>query len=101
MTDTFTDNPEWSHLKRYIFRMLLAFDQWFNAVCFFGFVDETVSGRVGRAVLGGNPKWWVIYLHRFIDAFFLAFFGDKDHCIRSIEPEDRFDERPEIWRWSK
>lgn len=63
----------------YLFRVLLAFDQFVNAV-FGGRPDHTISGRTGLAAEEGKP--FGLAFERLVNA--LLFF-DPDHCRRSIE----------------
>jgi hypothetical protein len=84
-------------IGQYFYNLLLAYDQFFNAV-FLGDVDESISGRTGRAIASGKPKWWVRYLAKFVDWLFLTLIGEKDHVKNAIEPEERPMEK-ELWSW--
>ncbi len=55
-------------------QIAIGFDQLVNAAAN-GNVDETISSRAHRAMLGG--KRWGCLLCRFLDRF------DKNHCIKS------------------
>lgn len=59
-------------------RILVAFDQFWNAVGG-GSEDETISSRVGRNAVAG--KRWALILEKMIDA--IPWFG-KGHCRRAI-----------------
>lgn len=83
---------------RWWFRFLIAVDQLLN-VLLLGFPDETLSGRLGRAMASGNPKWFVKPFALFVDGMFLFLMAETNHCLNSVEPEDDFDSRPESWRW--
>lgn len=87
---------KWARIA--IFRLLLAIDQLANAILL-GFPDESISGRVGRAIASGRPKDWVRPIRDILDYVFLKLFNDPDHCNTSQEPEERFEERYEIWCW--
>lgn len=82
----------------YMFRLLLSIDQFINVI-FAGFPDESLSGRLGRAFETGKPKWFALIGKRFVDWLFLALFGERNHCVNAMEPEDRFENRPEFWKW--
>ena len=66
-------------LKRWIWNLLIATDQWFNAF-FHGDPDETISSRAAKAQIKGRR--WGCLLCRFLDIF------EKDHCIKSIEYDE-------------
>jgi len=82
----------------YLFRLLLGIDQMANVVMV-GFPDESISGRLGRAHLTGKPKWFARRGRIVVDWIFLSIFGERDHCVNAIEPEDNFHDRPEFWKW--
>lgn len=100
MTDPYFDNPKLKPWQVFFGRLLLAVDQLVN-VLLLGFPDETISGRCGRAMASGNAKWFVPALTALIDEMFYAWFLEKNHCKNSLEPEDRFTERRELWAWQK
>ena len=66
-------------LAYYVFRVLIALDQFGNALLG-GRPDHTISGRVGYYAL--KNKQWALNAERVINTLF---FWDKDHCRRSIE----------------
>lgn len=70
------DTPKGQYLKN----LLIATDQWINALCG-GYCDETLSSRAHRRRLAGNPR-----LADWLDRFF-ALFGDRNHCQASFESE--------------
>jgi hypothetical protein len=86
-------------VKLTIYRIFLAIDQLLN-VFLLGFPDESISGRTGRAMATGRPKWFVPYVHRFINGLF-DLLGENHHCESAVEPEENFNERLELWRWYK
>lgn len=83
-------------IQLYIYNVLLATSQFINAFLL-GDPDESISGRCGRALASGRPKYWVVPLVLFINSIFLV-FGEKGHVQNSIEPEERPHEK-ELWRW--
>ena len=84
-------------LYLYGFRIALSVDQTFN-VFLLGFPDESISGRVGRAVKTGKPKRGVATLGKIIDWVFLVLFNDENHIENSIEFEDDFGSRYEEFK---
>lgn len=70
-------------IKRYLFNLLIAIDQIFNAILG-GDPDHTISGRLGKC-----EKKWCRFICKILDIF------DKNHCKNSIE-WDRGDKA--IWR---
>ena len=82
----------------YYFNLLLALDQFVNALLF-GDPDETLSGRLGRAQLAKKKLFFVKPFRKFVDWLFIALIGQRNHCIESIEHEETFDK--EIWSWIK
>lgn len=85
-------------LRVFIFNILLSIDQYAN-VWLLGDPDETISGRTGRAMVSGKPKWFVPLLHKAIDKLFNILDGQQNHCIDSIEPEETYPR--ELWSWIK
>jgi hypothetical protein len=85
-------------LGRFVFNLLLSIDQYAN-VLLLGDPDETISGRTGRAMLSGRPKWFVPYAHKAINKLFNILDGQQNHCIDSVEPEETYDK--ELWSWIK
>lgn len=63
-------------MKRYLVNLLIAIDQFGNAL-FAGDPDETISSRAGKAARRGRR--WGCVLCRVLDVF------DRDHCEKSIE----------------
>lgn len=85
-------------LGQYIYNNALAVDQYINAVLL-GDPDESISGRTGRAIKSGNPKWWVKPLAYILDKLFEWLFNEKDHVLNAIEPEEKYEK--ELWSWIK
>lgn len=68
-------------LKQYIWNVLIAIDQLFNAL-FGGDPDETISSRVGKRVKSGDPDLVSEVLCEVLDAI------DENHCEESIEYDE-------------
>lgn len=69
-------------MKRYLRNLLISFDQ--HANCWLGGnPDETISSRVGKAAC--QDKRWALICAALIDWLFLRLFGERDHCLMSIE----------------
>ena len=83
---------------KYLFNLLLSLDQLLNVILL-GDPDDSLSGRCGRAVLSGRPKFWVTPLMHVMDFLFLTLAGEENHCLSSVEPEELM--KKELWRWSK
>jgi hypothetical protein len=86
-------------LYQYIYNLALSFDQFVNTILL-GDPDESISGRCGRAIESGHPKWFVLPLAFLIDLLFLMVFGEEDHVKNAIEPEEQPHEK-ELWSWIK
>jgi len=88
-----------------LFRVLLALDQLGNVLPIpyigFGFPDESWSGRAGRALATGRQHFWVKSFCKTLDYVFEKLVGEKEHCKNSIEPDERFNERFELFPWYK
>lgn len=81
------------------YNLLLGCDQFLN-VLLLGDPDESLSGRTGRAILSGRPKFWVKPLGRMVDSLAYVLAGEVDHCKNAVEPEERPFEK-ELWSWVK
>jgi hypothetical protein len=90
--------PKGNWLQQYLFNIALGLDQFIN-VLLLGDTDDSISGRCGRAMASGKPKWFVKILTPVIDWLFLKLFNDEDHCKNSIESEESMSY--EIWSWHK
>jgi hypothetical protein len=84
-------------LERYGMFIAIGADQMGNVYAA-GFPDETISSRVGRAVVSGRPRLIARFLHRFLK---VLFFWQKDHAVESIEHSEMFNSRHEPWAWHK
>lgn len=69
-------------LKRYIWNLLIALDQFGNALAA-GDPDETISSRAGKGKAEG--KRWACLLCRLLDQI------QRGHCDKSIELEEGAD----------
>jgi hypothetical protein len=70
-------------MKRYIWRILISIDQFFNTL-FFGHEDETISSRMGKRARKGDK--FAICFCKVLDLV------DKNHCEKSIEEDEGFEE---------
>lgn len=86
-------------IKQYLYNLALSFDQLLNAILL-GDPDESISGRCGRAVASGKPKFFVKPMAKIVDFIFLILFKEKDHVKNAIEPEE-FPHEKELWSWIK
>lgn len=100
MTEHDSTGDKLSPWQMYFFRVFLGFDQMLN-VFLFGFPDESISGRLGRSHIAGKPKWFARYGKIVVDWLFLTLFNERNHCLNAMEPEEKFEQRPELWRWYK
>jgi hypothetical protein len=79
-------------------QLALAADQNMNVI-WLGDPDETISSRIGRAILSGRPKWYIkFFLRPFVDMM-AKLFGDFDHCINAVEKDENMDEKYQVWKW--
>lgn len=88
-----------TELRQFLYNLLLGSDQFLN-VLLLGDPDESLSGRTGRAILSGRPKWFVIGFEKSIDKLAYVLVGEIDHCKNAVEPEERPLEK-ELWSWIK
>lgn len=63
-------------LLQFGYNLALSVDQFVNVILL-GDPDESISGRLGRAMASGRPKWWVVPFAYFVDGLFLIFFWEK------------------------
>jgi hypothetical protein len=85
-------------MMQFIYNFFLALSQ-FNNTLLLGDPDESISGRLGRAYLSGKPKWWVEPWMHAVDWVFVAFLGELNHCVESVEYTEAHDK--ELWSWIK
>jgi hypothetical protein len=76
-------------MKKYIYNILVAIDQFLNAL-FCGDPDETISSRAGK-----RHPW----LARWIDWFFLKVFKQPNHSAASVVDDEGNDSVPPSQRW--
>lgn len=81
---------------QYAFNLALTFDQAVNVILL-GDPDDSISGRCGRALLSGKPKWWVKPLSMHVDWMFDFIFNEKNHCLNSVEEGEKYEK--ELWCW--
>ena len=83
-------------MKKYLWNLLLAFDQLLNALILGGDRDETMSGRLGKAHRGDygikgiyiSFPFWLL-----INSIFYPLEGWAwGHCERSIEEDEGKDD---------
>lgn len=80
------------YIGRYIINILIAIDQFFNAL-FLGDPDETLSSRFGKWMTTAPKKsarWYIA-----VTVCMVLNKLDKDHCIDHIEDDEGADA---IWR---
>lgn len=66
-------------IGRYLKNILIALDQFMNALCG-GDPDETISSRIGKRRDAAEKFWaWVVDK---------LFFWQKEHTKHSIEPDE-------------
>ncbi len=83
---------------QYLYNLALAHDQWINAILL-GDPDESISGRCGRALASGRPKWFVSPLARHVDWVFRVFFREEHHVVNAVESEETCGKQ--LWSWIK
>jgi hypothetical protein len=86
-------------LKQYLYNLLLSYDQWINTILL-GDPDESLSGRLGRAMIHERPKWWVKPMARANDLMWRVLAGEENHSLMAVEHEERPLEK-ELWSWVK
>ena len=86
-------------IKTYVYNVFLGLDQMTNVILL-GDPDESISGRIGRAMASGRPKWFVPTIQRSLDWFALKVFKQPNHCSWSIEDKDLPLDK-QLWDWQK
>jgi len=86
-------------IAQLLYNLGLGLDQFTN-VLLLGDPDESLSGRLGRAKLSGRPKYWVEPMAKVNDKIWKFVTGEENHCVNSVEPEERPFEK-ELWSWIK
>lgn len=86
-------------MKQYLYNLGLGLDQFVN-VLLLGDPDESISGRLGRAMQSGKPKWFVPPLAKANDALWLFVTGERNHCANAVELEECPGSK-ELWAWYK
>ena len=88
-----------SSFKQYLYNLGLGLDQFLNVILL-GDPDESVSGRLGRAMKSGKPKWFVPTLVKINDKAWYLIRKEIDHSINAIE-ENETPKEKELWSWHK
>jgi hypothetical protein len=83
--------------RQLLYNFLLGSDQMLN-VLLLGDPDESLSGRLGRAMASGRAKWWVPSCARTVDRLARWVSGEIDHCANAVEPEEAAMNK-ELWSW--
>jgi len=82
----FGRTPKWLlWLGRYVVNILIAFDQFCNALLA-GDPDETISSRIGKMITSGEGNYFTILVNDFLDGL------DPNHSIDAIEPDEGDDQ---------
>lgn len=71
-----------ARLIRWVLQVLIALDQFANALLFFGWADETISARSWRQ--RDQLRWRIA---RVLIDWLFARLGDRDHCRSAYESE--------------
>jgi hypothetical protein len=82
-----------SPMTQYVYNVLLSWSQALSALTG-GDPDESVSSRTGRAMLA-DKVWFKNVQGPFIDWL----VGERDHCLNSIENDEK--RIKELWDWAK
>ncbi|MFO0447771.1 MAG: hypothetical protein ACK52I_03615 [Pseudomonadota bacterium] len=86
-----------SFITQYLYNLGLGIDQMIN-VLLLGDPDESLSGRMGRAMLSGKPKWWVPACVKVNDWLWFILAGEIDHSANAVEPDENPMDK-ELWSW--
>ena len=86
-------------MKQYLYNLFLSLSQLLSTILG-GDPDESLSGRLGRAYLSGQPRWFVTPALRLNDFLFKFLFKEQNHSINSVEWEEKPHEK-ELWSWIK
>lgn len=73
-------------LKSYRYSLWISQDQDVNAI-FFGNPDATISSRIGVLALMGSKTAY--YMSEVIDWLFYKTVGQENHCVASIEHDEK------------
>lgn len=83
--------------ERYICNVFLGIDYFVN-VLLLGDPDDSISERLGRAMLSGKPKFFVPPVFNFVNFMALHIFGQENHCQKAVYT---YPVPNELWNWSK
>lgn len=84
-------------LKQYIFNILLGIDDLTNTILL-GDPDDSISGRLGRAMASGKPRFFVPPIFHLVNWVALKIFKQENHCQDAIAT---YPLTHELWNWSK
>lgn len=87
-------------MKKYGWNLLIMLDMVVNCVFLLGSPHETISGRTGRAMASGKPKWFVPPFQKVLDFVAREGFDDDNHSKDSIEDCNEILDS-EIYSWIK
>ena len=73
----------------------MAIDQ-FASTILGGHPDDTISQRLGRAIIAGEKSASIKISVSFVDLLAKVLVGERDHCVNSLK--GKTDAR-EIWNW--
>lgn len=82
-------------MSQYLLNMLMAIDQ-FASTILGGHPDDTISQRLGRAIIAGEKSVAIKISVSIVDMLAKVLVGERDHCINSLK--GKTDAR-EIWNW--
>lgn len=82
-------------MSQYLLNMLMAIDQFASTVLG-GHPDDTISQRLGRAIIAGEKSVAIKISVSIVDMLAKVLVGERDHCINSLK--GKTDAR-EIWNW--
>lgn len=82
-------------MSQYLLNILMAVDQ-FASTILGGHPDDTISQRLGRAILAGEKSMAIIIAVAAVDMLAKVLVGERDHCVNSLK--GKTDAR-EIWNW--
>jgi hypothetical protein len=88
-----------NRVRQYLYNLGLGLDQFLNVVLL-GDPDESVSGRLGRAILSGKPKWFVPPLVKINDKAWYWIRKEVNHSLNAVEEHETPKEK-ELWSWHK
>lgn len=76
----------WLLFRAWLFNVFVGIDTLINGALFFGDAGETLSSRLGKGKQKKQPVH--TFFSRIVDAFWKALFGQKNHCVKSIQYDE-------------